>query len=77
VPPGTAAPGPEHAVELSAELRQAVRFYRECRAVGRFPDDPLVRWCAAAIRAAEDHCERVRARREQLGALAALSEAIR
>jgi hypothetical protein len=34
--------------------RAAWRFYRESRAVGHFPDDPLVRWYAAIIRGIED-----------------------
>lgn len=46
------------AVELTPGQREALRFYRECRAVGQFPDDPLVRWYAAVIREVEDRTER-------------------
>jgi hypothetical protein len=72
VPPGTPNPSPADAIELSEQHRQTVRHYRECRAVGRFPDDPLVRWAAAIIRSAEDHCERVSNQRAQLTALSAI-----
>ncbi|AWM38132.1 hypothetical protein GobsT_37750 [Gemmata obscuriglobus] len=72
VPAGTERPSPAEAVELTDQHRRTVRFYRECRAVGRFPDDPLVRWAAAVIRSAEDHCERVSSQRTQLAVLSAL-----
>ena len=42
------------AVEMTPRNRAAWRFYRECRAVGAFPDDPLVRWAAVLIRDVED-----------------------
>lgn len=71
IPPGT-PPLPENAVELTEEHRETVRFYRECRAVGQFPADPIVRWAAATLRAAEDHCDRVQATRTQLTVLTAL-----
>jgi hypothetical protein len=41
------------AVELTPQNRAAWRFYRECRAVNRFPDDPVVRWYAALLHALE------------------------
>lgn len=44
--------------ELSARNRQAYRHYRECRAVGVFPDDPIVRRNAALIRRVEEAFER-------------------
>lgn len=72
VPAGTESPGPEKAVELTAELRECYRFYRECRAVGAFPADPIVRWAAAVIRSAEDHCEKVQSHRTQLTVLSAV-----
>lgn len=37
------------AVDPTPQTRRALAFYRRCRAVGRFPDDPLVAECAAAI----------------------------
>lgn len=43
-----------HAVELTPRLIQAWLHYRECRAVGSFPDDPIVRANAAEFRRAED-----------------------
>src|SRR5579863_9431193 len=49
---------PENSRELSAANRAAWRHYRECRATGRFPDDPLVRRHAAIIREVEDAFER-------------------
>lgn len=75
-PPGTFAPcryvskgfeacakgSPEASKELSARNRQAYLHYLECRAVGRFPDDAIVRRNAALIRHVEQlHAdERVR-----------------
>ncbi len=44
---------PEDPRSLTHENQAAYRFDRECRAVGNFPDDPLVRRHAALIRAAE------------------------
>jgi hypothetical protein len=44
---------PENPRSLTHENQAAYRFDRECRAVGNFPDDPLVRRHAALIRAAE------------------------
>jgi hypothetical protein len=49
---------PETAVELSEKNWLAWQFYRECRAVNQFPDDPIVRRCAGIIRTAEDAAER-------------------
>ena len=45
---------PENPRSLTYENQQAYRFDRECRAVGNFPKDPLVRRNAALIRAAEE-----------------------
>jgi hypothetical protein len=47
-----------HAVEPTGRSWRAYRHYRECRAVGRFPDDPLVRRCAALVRQFEEVLER-------------------
>jgi len=49
---------PENARGLNAANQAAWRFDRECRAVGQFPDDPLVRRNAALIRQVEDEIER-------------------
>lgn len=54
VPPDAEEKTWEHATELSAQNRRAYLHYRECRAVGCFPDDPLVRRHAALIRQMED-----------------------
>ena len=35
--------------DLSPRNRRVIRHYRECRAVGKFPDDPLVRKNAAIL----------------------------
>jgi hypothetical protein len=48
----------ESAIELTDQNRAAYRFYRECRAVGSFPDDSVVRWVAAIVRDAEDERDR-------------------
>jgi hypothetical protein len=45
---------PASAVELSPHNAQAYQHYLECRAVGQFPDDPIVRRNAVVIRKAED-----------------------
>lgn len=37
------------AVELSDANRLAYQYYTRCRAVGRFPEDPIVEWCAGVI----------------------------
>jgi hypothetical protein len=70
-PPGTPTPChscPKIPLKAQKERRSAVevtdravavwRHYRECRAVGVFPDDPIVRWNAVACRAAEQALER-------------------
>jgi hypothetical protein len=68
-PPGTAPPcripgvgcpkgTPENPRGLNEANRAAWRFDRECRAVGHFPDDPLVRRNAALIRQVEEELER-------------------
>jgi hypothetical protein len=53
-------PEPSSAIELTDQHWETWTFYRECRAVGSFPDDPRVRWAAAIIRAVEDESERRR-----------------
>lgn len=44
---------PETAVELADENWQAWQHYRECQAVGSFPDDAIVRRNAAILAGAE------------------------
>jgi hypothetical protein len=43
---------------LSAANLLAYEHYRTCRAVGAFPDDPIVRQNALLIRDVEDSLER-------------------
>ena len=45
------------AFDLTPENRRAWYFYRRCRAVGRFPDDPIVSWTAAILRDVYDEAE--------------------
>jgi hypothetical protein len=59
VPRGVQA-RPEHAIELSRRNAQAYWHYLECKATGRFPDDPIVRRNAALIRLVEEEVERER-----------------
>ena len=49
---------PENPKSLSEKNQQAYQHYRECRAVGVFPDDPIVTQNAAVIRGLEDMRER-------------------
>lgn len=45
---------PENQKSLSEKNWKAYRHYQECKAVGQFPDDPIVRANAAIIRQVED-----------------------
>lgn len=45
---------PGLAVELTDRNWEAYSHYLECKAVGSFPDDPIVRRNAAIIRSVED-----------------------
>ena len=47
------------AIELTEQNRKAWEFYRQCRAAGSFPDDPLVRHFAVVFREVEDELERM------------------
>lgn len=49
---------PEAGRELSEKNSSALHHYMECRAVGMFPDDPIVRRNAMMIRAVLDVAER-------------------
>ena len=71
IPPGT-DPHPDNAVELGERELAAWEHYRECRAVGAFPDDPLVRRNAAIIRQVEDSAERQRELRTGLKVLGSI-----
>lgn len=44
----------DYAVELSQRNERVYRHYLECKAVGSFPDDPIVRRHAGIIRRVED-----------------------
>jgi hypothetical protein len=47
----------DNAVEPTDRSWRAYDHYRKCRAVGVFPDDPIVRRNAAVVRAVEDDFE--------------------
>lgn len=68
IPPG-ADPNPASAAELTGRSEDAYRHYLECRAVGQFPDDPIVRHTAMLIRSAEDAAQRADSRRLALTVL--------
>lgn len=68
VPEDAPAKVREHAEELSDQNWLAYRHYLECRAVGRFPDDPIVRRQASLVRQVTEGWER--------GSLAARLDAI-
>lgn len=48
----------DHAIEMSDKNRKAFIHYQECRAVGAFPDDPIVRRNARIIREVCDAIDR-------------------
>lgn len=51
---------PENPRTLNDQNRRCYEHYKECRAVGQFPDDPVVKQNAAVIRDVEDSIERSR-----------------
>ncbi len=53
-PNGCAKGRPDAGIELTPNNAQAYLHYLECKAVGRFPDDPIVRRNARLIRQIED-----------------------
>lgn len=55
---------PEEPKSLNEHNQECYRHYCECRAVGQFPDDPVVRRNAAVIREIQDEYERTRGRSE-------------
>lgn len=62
---------PDAGLELTDQNLLAYQHYRECRAVGRFPDDSIVRENAAAIREVEDQIGELREQRFLLNILTA------
>lgn len=56
---------PEESRELSEANRQAWSHYRRCRAVGRFPDDPVVARNAEVIESAEAEAAAILRERER------------
>jgi hypothetical protein len=72
---GCPAGTPEAQNRLSDKNTHAFAHYLECRAVGQFPDDPIVRQNAAIIRQAEEEAKEFRMVRA-LGPLAALIGAL-
>jgi len=55
---------PEDDCSLTDQNLQAWLHYQECRAVGQFPDDPIVRQNARIIQSVEDQLDR--SHKEQL-----------
>lgn len=68
---------PEQSRELSSQNDQAYAHYLECRAVGQWPGDAIVRQNAAIIRAIEDRITEERRREEQQQMLANLVQLTR
>ncbi len=60
-PEGTGCPkvSPESNSSLTPENQLAYQHYLECRAVGQFPDDAVVRRNAATIRQVEEMIEQI------------------
>lgn len=48
----------DHAIEPTTQTRRTLTHWFECRAVGVYPDDPIVRRNAAIIRRVHDEYER-------------------
>lgn len=57
----------KHAADLTEQDRKTWAFYRKCRAVNRFPDDPLVDWYSAILRDVYDVVERTPIQRMTAG----------
>jgi hypothetical protein len=60
---------PKHkafAYDLSPKLQKTLKFYRECKATGYFPDDPIVKWAAGIISEAMESIDPKAQRLEQL-----------
>lgn len=61
--PPKARPSPENGEELTPENWAAYRHYLECKAIGVFPADAIVRRNAGIIRDLEDHYDRIERQR--------------
>jgi hypothetical protein len=70
--PAGAPPDSLYAVEWEPWMTAVYRFYRECRAVGEFPRDPLVKHFAALIRSAEDAADAARSQRVGMAVIGSL-----
>jgi hypothetical protein len=68
---------PETSKALTARNLRAWRHYRECRAVGAFPDDPIVRRNAEIILAVQEGFEREERHEQQAGMTALLTAVLR
>lgn len=64
-PKGTA----EDPVELNERNQRAYQHYLECKAIGQFPDDPVVKRNAMIIRRVEDIAECVQEEKMRLAML--------
>jgi len=53
------SPDRAHEFELSPKNELCYQHYKECKAVGQFPDDPTVRRNAALIESVENDCRRL------------------
>lgn len=69
-PVGCPKVSPDAGLELTPQNWDALQFHRECRAVGRFPDDSIVRRNAEIIESVESAIERHE--RQQLNARLAI-----
>lgn len=70
---------PENSRALTSQNRRAYHHYLECRAVGQFPDDPIVRRNAALIRHVEESIKegKLDILMARVGALAPFLEAVK
>jgi hypothetical protein len=87
-PPGTFPPcqygpnrcpkeHPDAGYELTPDNLQVYQHYLECKATGRFPDDPLVARNAGVIRLVEDAVERGRTEAMRQAMLASIGARLR
>jgi hypothetical protein len=58
---------------MTSENAEALRFYRECRAVGIFPDDAIVKWYSGLIREVENEADRLPVERQTAATLQLLT----
>ena len=74
--PGMGCPkgSPDAGIELTDQNWLAYQFHQECKAVGRFPGDPIVRRNAAIIESVERDIDRSRQRllQQQLSTILSL-----